>query len=127
MRDGLHHGLNFFAWAAGRNIGDLRVWRAAGRPDFVEDERRLLEIVGRSFTAALRRVSSTLTPLGSPPLTQREQEIAQAVARGLTDAQIAALLNISFGTVRTHLGHLFEKLGVATRTQVAHVLLSHGR
>lgn len=52
-------------------------------------------------------------------LTERELEVAQAVARGLSNAEIAATLFMSVPTVKTHVGRLFEKLGVENRVQVA--------
>jgi DNA-binding CsgD family transcriptional regulator len=50
------------------------------------------------------------------PLTAREREIVSWVARGKTNAEIAALLWISPLTVRRHLENVFAKLGVRTRT-----------
>lgn len=134
-RDGLHHGLNHFAWVCGHNLGDLRVWRSATRPDFTETDRRMLDLVGRAFTAALTRLATERTakqadsssggPLRS--LTPREREVAAAVAEGLTDEQIAARLGISFGTVRTHVGHVFDKLSLTSRSQLVKAIWSHSR
>lgn len=132
-RDGLHHGLNHFAWVGPRNLGDLRVWRSAGRPDFTESERLLLDLVGRAFTAALRRLTPhDLDPQPESPdplsaLTKRERQVAQAVAEGRSDDEVAAHLGMSFGTVRTHIGHIFDKLGVTSRTQLAHLVWSAPR
>lgn len=52
-------------------------------------------------------------------LTEREAEVAEAVARGLSNQDIASELFMSVGTVKTHIGHLFDKLGVDNRVQVA--------
>ncbi|PJI86717.1 response regulator [Luteimicrobium subarcticum] len=52
-------------------------------------------------------------------LTDREREIADAVSRGLSNAQIAAELYLSVPTVKAHVGHVFAKLGVDNRVQVA--------
>ena len=52
-------------------------------------------------------------------LTEREAEVAQAVARGLSNAGIAAELFMSIGTDKSHIGHLFDKLGVDNRVQIA--------
>ena len=49
-------------------------------------------------------------------LTARESEIVDLVAEGRTNAQIAAQLFISSGTVRRHLENAFARLGVHTRT-----------
>jgi len=57
--------------------------------------------------------------LASLPLTPREREILSLVAAGKTNADIALLLTISARTVQKHLEHVFEKLGVETRTAAA--------
>ena len=53
---------------------------------------------------------------GRIPLTAREREVPQWVARGKTNADIAALLWLSPATVRKHLENVYAKLGVRTRT-----------
>ncbi len=52
-------------------------------------------------------------------LTEREREVADGVARGLSNAEIAAELYMGVPTVKTHVGRLFAKLGVENRVQVA--------
>ena len=52
-------------------------------------------------------------------LTERERDVADAVARGLSNADIAAELYMGVPTVKTHVGRLFTKLGVENRVQVA--------
>lgn len=52
----------------------------------------------------------------SPGLTPREGDVMHWLSRGKTDAQIAALLEISPRTVHKHLEHVYVKLGVETRT-----------
>lgn len=53
------------------------------------------------------------------PLTAREQQILDLVARHLSNKEIAHLLNISEATVKSHVHHLLEKLKVTKRSQVA--------
>ena len=48
-------------------------------------------------------------------LTERERDVLELVAQGLTNAEVARRLFISSTTVRTHLEHIYEKLGVCTR------------
>lgn len=62
---------------------------------------------------------------GLEVLTQREREIAQRVAEGLSNRQISERLNITEGTVKIHLHNVFEKLGIRSRLQLA--LLVRGR
>lgn len=52
-------------------------------------------------------------------LTKQEANVLALVARGLRTAQIAQELFISPRTVETHLAHIFEKLGVSSRTEAA--------
>jgi DNA-binding NarL/FixJ family response regulator len=59
----------------------------------------------------------TAGPVGS--LTGREREIAGQVARGRTNAEIAARLFISAGTVKTHVASIQHKLGVRNRVGIA--------
>ena len=57
--------------------------------------------------------------LGWASLTPAEQAVADLVADGLTNPQIGARLYISRRTVQTHLVHVFAKLGIASRAQLA--------
>ncbi len=52
-------------------------------------------------------------------LTEREHEVAVAVGAGLSNAEIAARLYLSVPTVKAHIGHLFTKLEVTNRVQIA--------
>jgi predicted ATPase/DNA-binding CsgD family transcriptional regulator len=58
------------------------------------------------------------------PLTNREQEIAQLVAEGLCNREIAERLFISKRTVDAHIEHIYGKLGVSSRVQLATWLTS---
>jgi len=52
------------------------------------------------------------------PLTDREEEVLAAVARGRTNAEIADELHISLSTVKTHIAALMAKLGVRNRVEI---------
>lgn len=58
-------------------------------------------------------------------LTERERAVAEGVARGWTNAEIAGELHLGLATVKTHLVNINVKLGTTNRVQVA--LLLHGR
>lgn len=60
--------------------------------------------------------------VGDSGLTSRELEVAQLVAAGKTNREIAAELFLSEKTVETHLYHAFAKLGVSSRAALAGVL-----
>jgi len=59
-------------------------------------------------------------------LTEREREIALAVAEGLPNKLICRRLNIAEGTVKIHLHNIYEKLGIFNRTMLA-VVAMRGR
>jgi DNA-binding NarL/FixJ family response regulator len=59
-------------------------------------------------------------------LTPRELSTLRLMADGHSNKEIATTLGISERTVKTHLGHLFEKLGVTSRTEAAKVAARRG-
>jgi NarL family two-component system response regulator LiaR len=65
-------------------------------------------------------------PPTEAPLTEREMEILQLVARGLSNQQIAEELVISERTARTHISNILAKLHLANRTQAALYALRQG-
>src|SRR4029079_19645237 len=54
-----------------------------------------------------------------PRLTTREHELVALICRGMKNKQIADALNITIGTVKVHLMHIFEKTGVKVRFELA--------
>lgn len=89
---------------------------AAGEPAFSPT------VIGQVVAAATRgdggqRRRDALTSLGL--LTEREREVAVAVARGWSNAQISAELFMSVATVKAHISKIFEKLGFENRVQIA--------
>jgi len=71
--------------------------------------------------SAQRWLVASQQPAPTPQieLSPREAEVLEFVAQGLTNPQIAAKLTVSENTVRFHLKNIFEKLGVANRTEAA--------
>jgi two-component system NarL family response regulator len=59
-------------------------------------------------------------------LTQREMSVLRLVAVGKANREIGESLNISEGTVKIHLSHLFEKLGAASRTEAVAKAVERG-
>jgi DNA-binding NarL/FixJ family response regulator len=62
---------------------------------------------------------ASLAAEGPAPLSARELEVAQLVAEGLTNRQIADRLVISPRTAQNHVQHILTKLGFSTRSQIA--------
>ena len=67
------------------------------------------------------------TPPGIDALSHREREVAELVAKGLTNQRIAEELLVSAKTVEDHLARSFAKLGVSSRAGVAAVIAGGGR
>lgn len=59
-------------------------------------------------------------------LTEREIDVLRLLARGFNNADIAAQLHLSEGTVRNHISSIFTRLGVTDRTQAAIIAIRHG-
>jgi DNA-binding NarL/FixJ family response regulator len=60
-------------------------------------------------------------------LTDREREVAAAIGSGASNAEVAASLFMSEATVKAHVSRLFNKLGVASRVQIAIVVHDAGQ
>ncbi|MGZ5389597.1 MAG: response regulator transcription factor [Aeromicrobium sp.] len=63
------------------------------------------------------RAEAALLMIGQ--LTERERDVAIAVGRGASNAEVAADLHMSVATVKAHISHIFTKLGATNRVQVA--------
>lgn len=76
-----------------------------------------------------RTRDGTATPArgseGPSALTPREWDVGRLVAQGLTNAEISDALVLSLPTVKTHVSHLFDKLLVTNRVQLAIRILEH--
>ncbi len=59
-------------------------------------------------------------------LTPREAEVLSLVARGLSNREIASALFVSEATVKTHINHVFAKIGARDRAQAVHYAYTHG-
>ncbi|WP_407835234.1 response regulator [Streptomyces sp. DSM 116496] len=81
-------------------------------------------LIAPSVTVRLLKTFADL-PAGRPvaqpvsAVTAREEQVLLAVARGLTNTEIADALHISLSTVKTHLASLMAKLGARNRVEIA--------
>ena len=106
------------AGAAGYHLKDI------GEDDLVRSIRAvhagesvLHPKVTRALFESLIAGADGSTGEDESPLTDREDEVLRLAAQGQSNKQIAAHLDVSPRTVQTHLGHIFEKLEVASRTE----------
>ncbi|MER6961791.1 LuxR C-terminal-related transcriptional regulator [Streptomyces sp. NPDC000618] len=134
---------------AGRLLGTVRaLWRETGTtlsvfgPDLAEHHARCEEAVvralgpeayakalteggrhdgpGRGIAYALGAGAEPAAQAAAPsPLTRREREVAELVAKGMSNRQIAAALVLSPRTVDGHIENIRAKLGFTSRAQIA--------
>ena len=65
----------------------------------------------------MRAIMNAGTPVGDKGISKREIDVLDALAKGLTTAQIAALLFVSENTIKTHIRHILEKLDASNRAE----------
>jgi DNA-binding CsgD family transcriptional regulator len=124
---------DMFEQARGRVCFGVALRRARKRSDarrVLERARSEFEILGAQSWAT--QAAGELAALGvSAPqvrrpihvrLTPQELRVALQVAEGLTNQEVAARLFLSHKTVEVHLGHIYDKLGVHSRTGLARLI-----
>jgi DNA-binding NarL/FixJ family response regulator len=84
---------------------------AAALSERIDSELRATGARARSFA-----------PDGSESLTESERRVARLAARGKSNPEIARALVVSRRTVEAHLAHVYGKLGIASRGQLADAL-----
>ncbi|WP_223884286.1 response regulator [Micromonospora craniellae] len=81
-------------------------------------------LIAPSVTTRLLHAFADAGPAAPPrqpvePLTDREEQILTAVARGRTNSEIAGEFHVSLSTVKTHVASLMAKLGARNRVEIA--------
>ena len=102
--------------ALARGVGDLEV-----APGVLAQLRRVQPFLEHAYAIACDRRPARdprLELLEEAGLTLREREVAQLVARGATNADIARAMFVSEATVKTHVSRVLAKVGVRTRTEL---------
>jgi DNA-binding NarL/FixJ family response regulator len=82
-------------------------------------------VAGKLFAHVLQQTSMPDTSIASL-LSEREKEVLGLLGKGLSNAEIAAKIYLSEGTVRNYVSSIFEKLGVNDRTQAAILAIRAG-
>lgn len=85
-------------------------------------QRDMEEAVARNLALPASDFSSP-APLEKLGVTPREAEVLLWVAQGKANADIAIILGMAVKTVKVHVGHIMEKLGVENRTSAARVAI----
>jgi DNA-binding CsgD family transcriptional regulator len=112
----------------GEARGQLRIaygmLDSVGIGGFAEQTRRELLAIGETVRKPIVQVVGTRSSHASEPLTAHEAEIARLARDGLSNPEIGARLFISARTVQYHLGKVFTKLDIGSRSQLRRVLPS---
>jgi DNA-binding NarL/FixJ family response regulator len=112
--------------AAGSIAATISLVRGCGEePVSVKETmllRRLQPLLEQGYVSAQDGGAEAVDPAALGALTPRESEVAELVAAGARNAEIAYRLAMSPATVKTHLTQIYAKLGVRSRTQLAVVL-----
>ena len=119
-------GLRRLVWVADRGFERAC---ATGRALSTEDAVALA-LLDDPTTVAATVATSAVDPRHresvSTRLSRREREVTALVARGLSNREIAAALNIAEKTVANHVDHIMTKLDLRTRTRIAVWAVEHG-
>jgi len=83
--------------------------------------RRLLDLRGRTLPPLQSAAGEAA--LGS--ITARERTVLKLVARGLTNSEIAQVMDLALSSVKTHIGHLLTKLAMTDRVQLVVFAYEH--
>ena len=75
-----------------------------------------MRLARRPASATFEKNTAAIAALG---ITLREQEVLALLASGKSNKEISGALNIAEQTVKTHVSHILDKLGVPSRTQAA--------
>jgi DNA-binding NarL/FixJ family response regulator len=84
------------------------------------------DLIAAIRAAAAGGLSFSVRPTAQPGLTERELDVIRRVIDGRSNDEIASDLHISSKTVESHLRRIFERFGIASRTELATRALREG-
>jgi DNA-binding CsgD family transcriptional regulator len=73
---------------------------------------------------AERELAKVAAQMPADGLTETERRVAALVTRGRTNREVAAAMFVTENTVQTHIRHIFQKLGVRSRTELVALLIA---
>jgi DNA-binding NarL/FixJ family response regulator len=82
--------------------------------------------LAKRFWNHFQSVQSKPRPEDKPLLDEMERDILQMIARGLTNQEAGRVLELERRTVRTHLTHIYQKLGTSSRSEAVVIALRKG-
>jgi DNA-binding CsgD family transcriptional regulator len=115
---GMYHEAELVLRDGAAVVGGISLLRDESRPAFGAAELALLAKVRPYVAYAFRSRRGGAPALDAPTLTPREREVARLVCRGASNRGIGRALGIALPTVKSHLEHVYAKLGVRSRTQL---------
>jgi DNA-binding NarL/FixJ family response regulator len=109
-----------------KNASGPEIREALGR--VLDDQAAIDPAVQHHLVAAIATTAGPRPPRSPLPagLTPREAEVLALIAAGLSNAEIAARLVVSEGTVKSHVNHLLAKTGARDRAQAVTFAYTHG-
>ncbi|MFJ3382135.1 response regulator transcription factor [Curtobacterium sp. NPDC090217] len=91
--------------------------RAAARGDSLIDPAMTRALIDQSIAPAPARRADAVQQAALASLSDRERDVLSAVARGLSNGEIASEMFLSTATVKSHISSVFAKTGTKTRVQ----------
>ena len=109
--------------------------KSAPRPYLLEGIRRVADGIPYLPSGIAQKLFKGLREMNAPagrsaadePLTVRQQELLALLGEGRSDQEIAKILHLSEATVRSHVHHMLQRLGLETRAQVVAYAGKQGR
>jgi DNA-binding NarL/FixJ family response regulator len=91
----------------------------------VADGQRLLPLPPSDRAVPLERANIAIAENVLTVMTDRERQIMSLVSEGLSNKEIGRRLNITDGTIKVHLHHIYQKLEISNRTALAALVISN--
>lgn len=118
---------NLLFWSGGVLVAGMAMYRGRTDPPFISDERDwegMRRYFEKSLTshAFIRRHTVRASLRHRYGLNPREIEVAETLAQGATNAELATTLGISVSTVKNHIVNILNKIGVDNRSSVQAVI-----